>query len=75
MIIYKYENDYSLAFGKLPPNKEGFGSYSILGYKLHGDVNGLRRGGWSLNYVNANKNGLNVEHLTPNFMDTWEKVT
>ena len=75
MIIHKYVATFDTAFCKLPPNKEGYGSYSILGYKLHGDVNGLRRGGWSLNYVNESKKGLNVEHLTPNFMDTWEKVT
>ncbi len=75
MIIQKYENDYPNAFGKLPPNKEGYGSYNILGYKLHGDVSGLRKGGWTLMELNRYTKNPNVEHLTPNFMDTWKKVT
>lgn len=75
MIIQKYENDYPNAFGKLPPNKEGYGSYNILGYKLRGDVSGLRKGGWTLRALNRCTKNPDVEHLTPNFMDTWEKVT
>ena len=75
MIIHKYVATFDTAFCKLPPNKEGYGSYSILGYKLNGDVSGLRKGGWTLRELNRYTKNPDVEHLTPNFMDTWEKVT